>query len=217
MMQPTMTGSVSRTVRRLRALPLLLAAVALCLGLAPRLFVTPEGAPNRRAIVSAGLLGVALAPSDAQASYGSIGGEITGPFERNPKEAVIVGDLTAPETAKAIAEVKKFQKQAEDALAALEKDPQADVMSIVTPTDLGEIRLATNVINNLMDDRTAAGTQRLQRLMNEARFLFEDDAPMPVNRAGEVKPRGPQRLNRIQINLGDYVKYSKQLLEFVEQ
>eukprot|EP00930_Biecheleria_cincta_P033315 TRINITY_DN2307_c0_g2_i1.p1 TRINITY_DN2307_c0_g2~~TRINITY_DN2307_c0_g2_i1.p1 ORF type:complete len:211 (-),score=36.38 TRINITY_DN2307_c0_g2_i1:101-733(-) len=210
MMQPTVTGS-----RRVRGLPLVLVA-ALCLEL-PRLFVTPEGAPNRRTILSAGLLGVALAPSDAQASYGSIGGEITGPFERNPKEAVIVGELAAPETQKAIAEVKKFQKQAEDALAALEADPQADVMKIVTPTDLGEIRLATNVINNLMDDRTAAGTQRLQRLMNEARFLFEDDAPMPVNRAGEVKTRGPQRLNRIKINLGDYVKYSKQLLEFVEQ
>jgi len=187
------------------------------LGLAPRVFVTPEGAPNRRAILSAGLLGVALAPSDAHASFGSIGGEVTGPFERNPKEAVVVGDLTAPETVKAIADVKKFQKQAEDALAALEKDPQADVTKIVTPTDIGEIRLATNIINNVMDDRTAAGTQRLQRLMNEARFLFEDDAPMPVNRAGEAKPRGPQRLNRIQINLGDYVKYSKELLAFVEQ
>ena len=33
---------------------------------------------------------------------------------------------------------------------------------------IGELRLATNVINDIMDDRTAAATQRLQRLMNQA-------------------------------------------------
>jgi len=66
-----------------------------------------------------------------------------------------------------------------------------------------------------MDEATAAGTQRLQRLMIHNKYLMEDEIPFPVSKKGVVQKRGPARLERCQGFLKNYVKYSKELLEFV--
>merc|ERR1712039_792843 len=99
---------------------------------------------------------------------------------------------------------------------ALNDDPQAELTGIIKPLGISDLRRATNTINNLMDDSSAAGTQRLQRLMIQAKFQMEDDLPMPISKKGVVQPRGEKRLNRIEEALKSYIMYSKQLLEFVQ-
>merc|ERR1712146_14293 len=104
---------------------------------------------------------------------------------------------------------------AEQALKALEADPQADLSGLIKPLGISDLRRATNTINNLMDDSSAAGTQRLQRLMIQSKYLFEEDIPMPISKKGVVQPRGEKRLVRIKNSMEEYVKYSKELLKFI--
>merc|ERR1711972_1213064 len=108
-----------------------------------------------------------------------------------------------------------LRDEADGALAALKKDAQVDLVPMIKPLGISDLRRATNTINNLMDDSSAAGTQRLQRLMIQAKFQMEDDLPMPISKKGVVQPRGEKRLGRIEEALKNYVMYSKQLLEFI--
>jgi len=128
---------------------------------------------------------------------------------------VIVGDAAAPAAVKATEVVKRFQTQAEGALAALTNDTQADLDYIIEKFGIADLREATNTINNLMDGPSAAGTQRLQRLMIQAKYQLEDDVPFPVSRKGAVQPRGPQRASRVRECLQEYIQNSVELLKFL--
>merc|ERR1719378_1922512 len=105
-------------------------------------------------------------------------------------------------------------EQAELLQAALENNPQEDLTDAVEAFGVAELRLATNTINNLMDETTAAGTQRLQRLMINDKTLLEEEIPFPVTKKGRVQPRGVARLERIQEALRRYIKNSDNLLKF---
>ncbi|CAE7436261.1 unnamed protein product [Symbiodinium natans] len=65
-----------------------------------------------------------------------------------------------------------------------------------------------------MDDKTAAATQRWQRLMIQAKYQWEDDIPFPVTKRGVQKPRGDKRNERIMVSLKNYISGSKELLQF---
>ncbi|CAE8582651.1 unnamed protein product [Polarella glacialis] len=138
-------------------------------------------------------------------------GKPRGPFELNPK----VGDAKSADAQAARKVVAEMQTEAEEALAALKKDPQADVFLNVKPLAIARLRDATNKINNLMDEKSAAATQRWQRLMIQAKYQFEDDAPMPETKKGDVRPRGDKRLARIKEALENYLKGSREILKFV--
>merc|ERR1711879_144526 len=108
----------------------------------------------------------------------------------------------------------KLKDEAELALATLKTNPQADLAGI-NKFGIADLRDATNTINNLMDEISAAGTQRHQRLMIQAKYALEDDLPMPVSKKGVVQERGAKRLERIEDALKMYVKESSQLLEML--
>ncbi|CAE8680686.1 unnamed protein product [Polarella glacialis] len=154
-------------------------------------------------------------PASSQAAEMLFLGKPRGPFELNPKDAVIVGDAKSADAQAARKVVAEMQTEAEEALAALKKDPQADVFLNVKPLAIARLRDATNKINNLMDEKSAAATQRWQRLMIQAKYQFEDDAPMPETKKGDVRPRGDKRLARIKEALENYLKGSREILKFV--
>merc|ERR1711972_1207254 len=108
-----------------------------------------------------------------------------------------------------------LRDEAESALSTLQKDPQADLVAMIKPLGISDLRRATNTINNLMDDSSAAGTQRLQRLMIQAKYQLEDDIPMPISKKGVVQSRGEKRLARIREALQTYIENSNKLLEFI--
>merc|ERR1719343_795438 len=139
-----------------------------------------------------------------------------GPFEVDPKEVVITGDAKNPDIVKARQLLVKLQVQATDALKKLEADSQADVMDMVEPFGLAELFDATNKLNYILDDTSQAGLQRLRRLMIQAKYQFEDDAPLPVSKKGVVQPRGEKRLARIKECLNEYLKHSTRLLQYFE-
>jgi len=183
------------------------------------LFATPRQAPEltRRGIVSAGLLGSVVGMSEAsQAAEVPFLGKIPGPFEMDPKKAVIVGDPESEEAQKAKAKVIEMRKTVEKALSELEADPQADLSYVSDPTFIGDSRLAINAITDLMDEKTQGGTNRWQRLMNQAIYLWQDDTPFPENRKGEKKPRGVKRNERITKAFKDFIYDSNELLKFLE-
>ncbi|OLQ11832.1 hypothetical protein AK812_SmicGene4257 [Symbiodinium microadriaticum] len=76
----------------------------------------------------------------------------------DPKEAVVIGDAADPQ-------VKDAKAKAEQALDMIQKDPQADLSFMVKEFGIGDLRDATNVINDIMDDKTAAATQRWQKYL----------------------------------------------------
>eukprot|EP00444_Apocalathium_aciculiferum_P057836 CAMPEP_0183602176 /NCGR_PEP_ID=MMETSP0371-20130417/180813_1 /TAXON_ID=268820 /ORGANISM="Peridinium aciculiferum, Strain PAER-2" /LENGTH=221 /DNA_ID=CAMNT_0025814271 /DNA_START=64 /DNA_END=726 /DNA_ORIENTATION=- len=106
-------------------------------------------------------------------------GKVRGPFEVDPKEAIIVGDINSADSKAAKVMINKYLTSVEEARAALDKDEQADITTLLKPLAISEIRQATNSVNNLMDDASAAGVQRLQRLMIQEWYLIEDDIPFP--------------------------------------
>mmetsp|Transcript_111169 Transcript_111169/g.325179 ORF Transcript_111169/g.325179 Transcript_111169/m.325179 type:complete len:237 (-) Transcript_111169:65-775(-) len=142
-------------------------------------------------------------------------GKPPGPFERDPNEAVIVGDPNSDEAKAAKAKLIALQTEVEEALAKLAANPQEDLSGMVQQFGIADLREATNTVNNLMDETTAAGTQRLQRLMMQAKYQYEDDIPFPVSQKGVVQPRGEKRFGRIKAAMEAYVKYSKELLKFI--
>merc|ERR1719277_2304805 len=172
-------------------------------------------APRTGRLLPASLAPAAAAPCAAEAAEFPGLGKLRGPFEIDPNEAIIVGDAAAPASQKAKAVVIELQQQAEAALVLLQKDPQADLTYMIKPFGIAELRDATNTINNLMDDYSAAGIQRLQRLMIQSKYRFEEDAPFPISKKGVVQPRGEKRLERIQSCLKDYVVNSKEMLKFL--
>ncbi|CAK9112750.1 Hypothetical protein (Fragment) [Durusdinium trenchii] len=127
----------------------------------------------------------------------------------NPNDAVVIGDAKDPKILEARKKVEALQAQAEEALAKLEKDPQADLAYMIQDFGIGELRLATNAINDIMDDKTAAATQRWQRLMIQAKYQWEIDVPFPTTKKGEERPRGEKRNDRIKESLKKYLTASK--------
>eukprot|EP00415_Alexandrium_ostenfeldii_P000730 UN0730 len=142
-------------------------------------------------------------------------GKPAGPFERDPNDAVIVGNKDSDDAKAAKAKIIQLQQEAEDALAKLEKNPQEDLSGMIQKFGIADLREATNTVNNMMDETTAAGTQRLQRLMIQAKYKFEDDIPFPVSQKGAVQQRGELRVQRIKGALEEYIKESKELLKFI--
>lgn len=140
-------------------------------------------------------------------------GRPRGPFEIDAKDVVIIGDDKSEKAVTAKNVVLKFQKEAQDALDTLAKDPQADLApTLITKFGIADLRDATNTINNLVDESSAAGTQRHQRLMIQAKYALEDDLPMPVSKKGVVQGRGEKRLQRITRALDMFVNESKELM-----
>mmetsp|Transcript_56598 Transcript_56598/g.183309 ORF Transcript_56598/g.183309 Transcript_56598/m.183309 type:complete len:218 (-) Transcript_56598:240-893(-) len=181
------------------------------------LFASPEAAASRRNLVLSGALAAsALAPAaPALAAEFPLLGKVRGPFEVDPKEAIIVGDINSADSKAAKVMINRYLTSVEEARAALDKDEQSDITTLLKPLAISEIRQATNSINNLMDDASAAGVQRLQRLMIQEWYLIEDDIPFPLSKKGAVMSRGSERLKRCKGHLEGYAKASKELLEFV--
>ncbi|CAE7888598.1 unnamed protein product [Symbiodinium sp. KB8] len=156
--------------RSSRALLLLGACATMCWQAAFLSPAEPQTANSRRALLAAGSAGLLGAMSPKSASAADFFGlpHIPGPFEMDPKEAVVIGDAADPQVKDAKAKVQELQTQAEQALDMIQKDPQADLSFMVKEFGIGDLRDATNVINDIMDDKTAAATQRWQRLMIQA-------------------------------------------------
>merc|ERR1712007_99235 len=129
--------------------------------------------------------------------------------------AVIVGDETSEATVAAKKAVESLQKEAEDALEKLNNNAQEGLQYMVTQFSIADLRDATNTINNLMDGPSAAGTQRLQRLMIQAKYQLADDIAFPVSKKGAVQPRGEKRLARLKECLKEYIQDSTELLKFL--
>lgn len=202
--------------RSSRALLLLGACATMCWQAAFLSPAEPQTANSRRALLAAGSAGLLGAMSPKSASAADFFGlpHIPGPFEMDPKEAVVIGDAADPQVKDAKAKVQELQTQAEQALDMIQKDPQADLSFMVKEFGIGDLRDATNVINDIMDDKTAAATQRWQRLMMQAKYQWEDDIPFPVTKRGVQKPRGDKRNERIIQSLKNYISGSKELLQF---
>lgn len=150
-------------------------------------------------------------------SWPRAGRSVIGCCSRNvyvDNDAVVIGDAKDPKILEARKKVEALQAQAEEALAKLEKDPQADLAYMIQDFGIGELRLATNAINDIMDDKTAAATQRWQRLMIQAKYQWEIDVPFPTTKKGEERPRGEKRNDRIKESLKKYLTASKELLKF---
>mmetsp|Transcript_68630 Transcript_68630/g.149365 ORF Transcript_68630/g.149365 Transcript_68630/m.149365 type:complete len:223 (-) Transcript_68630:142-810(-) len=174
---------------------------------------------DRRTLLSGAVLGAAasavVAPESSLAAEFPGLGKTRGAFEIDGKDAVVVGDAGSDAAKKAKAKVIELQEESEDALKRLEANPQEDLSYMLRNFVIADLRDATNVINNLMDDSSAGGTQRLQRLMINAKYRLADDAPFPVTKKGAVQARGPNRLERVKAALTEYVKASKSLLAFL--
>mmetsp|Transcript_23783 Transcript_23783/g.56249 ORF Transcript_23783/g.56249 Transcript_23783/m.56249 type:complete len:239 (-) Transcript_23783:91-807(-) len=176
-----------------------------------------EDSLSRRDLLTWSAFGAALsgAASPTWAAEFPGLGKPPGPFERDPNEAVIVGDANSAEAKAAKAKIIELQTEVEEALAKLEANPQEDLSGMVKQFGIADLREATNTVNNLMDETTAAGTQRLQRLMMQTKYQYEDDIPFPVSQKGVVQSRGEKRAQRIRSAMKAYIKYSNELLKFI--
>lgn len=155
------------------------------------------------------------APMAAQAAEIPFLGKTKGPFEIDPKDVMIIGNVDDPKIVQSKKEVETMQANVEGALVKLRADKQADLMYLVEPFGIADLREATTAINNIMDPPSAAGVQRLQRLMIQCRYAFEDDIPFPSSKKGVVQPRGEKRAERIEKFLSSYIGYSTELLKFL--
>eukprot|EP00444_Apocalathium_aciculiferum_P033622 CAMPEP_0183484812 /NCGR_PEP_ID=MMETSP0370-20130417/179111_1 /TAXON_ID=268820 /ORGANISM="Peridinium aciculiferum, Strain PAER-2" /LENGTH=282 /DNA_ID=CAMNT_0025678105 /DNA_START=71 /DNA_END=916 /DNA_ORIENTATION=- len=163
---PTTMAPVAAPLKRSRAvLPLAVlgaSAVLTLRALSPGLlFASPEAAASRRnVLLSAALAAAAVAPAaPAVAAEFPLLGKVRGPFEVDPKEAIIVGDINSADSKAAKVMINRYLTSVEEARAALDKDEQSDITTLLKPLAISEIRQATNSINNLMDDASAAGVQ----------------------------------------------------------
>jgi len=167
----------------------------------------------------ASALGVVAVASPAVPVHaiGGLFGESPGPFERDPKDAVLVEDPNTPEAKEAKLVVEDYKKQNDKALAMLKADQQADIDFLLANkvADLAILRKACGTLDKLMDDRTANGTRLLGRQMTQARYLILDEAEFPRNRKGEQVGRGPARRERLIANLESFSEKSGKLLQFV--
>lgn len=208
-----MTGRRSSSVVLGSALA---AAVAFC-GLKASFSLLPgQDAAGRRQFLanSAAVAGLTLAADPSVAAELPFLGRQRGPFEMDPKEAVLIADSQSEKMQKARQKVQALQDEAVDALAKLSKDDQTDLGYMFNQFGIADLREATNLINNIMDSQSAAGTQRLQRLMIQDKYRFEDDLPFPTDKFGKQLPRGPKRAERMRNALTDYIDNSKELLKF---
>lgn len=159
------------------------------------------------------MLGSSMA-SPANAIFNPFGSG-SGFFDVEKKEAVMVGDPNGKDAKEALEKLKSLTEEAKGAIAALDKDAQADLTYMVTPTSRGEIREATKTLMLLFDEKSALNVGRIQRDMIQTRTFLDDDMPMPLNRKGVVQPRGPERFKRIHSSLEHFVKIAEELQNFV--
>eukprot|EP00929_Paragymnodinium_shiwhaense_P078493 TRINITY_DN406_c0_g5_i1.p1 TRINITY_DN406_c0_g5~~TRINITY_DN406_c0_g5_i1.p1 ORF type:complete len:217 (-),score=78.09 TRINITY_DN406_c0_g5_i1:179-829(-) len=215
MMSPAMSGDRRRRSSSLLLGGALAAALATYSGLNVAFSMGGNAAGRREFLASsAAAAGLTAATAPSLAAELPFLGRQRGPFEMDPKEAVIVADSTTENIKAARKKVQDLQDQAEDALAKLEKDEQTDLAYMFDQFGIADLREATNQINNLMDSQSAAGTQRLQRLMIQDKYRFEDDLPFPTDKTGKPLARGPKRAQRMKNALVDYINNSKELLKF---
>jgi len=173
---------------------------------------------ERRQVLASALGVVAVAaPAVPVHAIGGIFGESPGPFERDPKDAVLVEDPNTPEAKEAKQVVQDYKKQNDKALSLLKADQQANIDFLLANkvADLAILRKACGTIDKLMDDRTANGTRLLGRQMTQARYLILDEAEFPLNRKGEPVGRGPARRERLIANMEAFSEKSGKLLAFV--
>lgn len=193
-------------------------AVAASVGRRSRVACAAAGDIDRRQLLSSAFGVVAVAAPVAPVSaVGGLFGETPGPFERDPKDAVLVEDPNTPEAKEAKLVIQDYKKQNDKALAMLKADQQADLSFLLANkvADLAILRKACVTIDKLMDDRTANGTRLLARQMTQARFLILDEADFPLNRKGEPVGRGPARTERLIANMENFSQKAERLLQFV--
>jgi len=139
-----------------------------------------------------------------------------GNFERDPNEKLFVGDNESPAAVKAKTLVETMQVQAQEVMDKMKQDPQTDLTSYIGDARIGQFRLATNLLDELLDDSSAAGVQRLQRLMIGKLYIQNEEGPFPISKKGVVQPRGPVKADRFIKASEEFVNYSKQYLKFFE-
>lgn len=135
-------------------------------------------------------------------------------MERDPNEKLIVGDVDAKESVKAKEFVAKLTTEVETIQTKLKEDGQADLEGYVSQKKIADFRTASNLLDELLDDSSAAGVQRLQRLMINELYVMNEDMPFPVSRKGKQQPRGPIKKGRVIVATENFLKYSKQYFEF---
>eukprot|EP00933_Yihiella_yeosuensis_P032684 TRINITY_DN2630_c0_g1_i1.p1 TRINITY_DN2630_c0_g1~~TRINITY_DN2630_c0_g1_i1.p1 ORF type:complete len:230 (+),score=50.05 TRINITY_DN2630_c0_g1_i1:80-769(+) len=177
---------------------------------------TPTEIQSRRSLLSGAMFGTLAAAPAANAApflFGLM--DVPGPFELDPKKGVIVGDPKSEKILKAQKLVQGLIAEAKGMKESLANDDQYDVMPKIQALGIAEFRLATNDINNIMDEKTAPAIQRWQRLLIQAKYNFEDEAPFPKTRDGKVKPRGPERLKRMNKLLDQIIFDGEEMLKFL--
>eukprot|EP00403_Amphidinium_massartii_P042296 CAMPEP_0178434568 /NCGR_PEP_ID=MMETSP0689_2-20121128/33489_1 /TAXON_ID=160604 /ORGANISM="Amphidinium massartii, Strain CS-259" /LENGTH=273 /DNA_ID=CAMNT_0020056633 /DNA_START=236 /DNA_END=1057 /DNA_ORIENTATION=- len=199
------------------------AAVAVAAAKSRRRSSVPRSAENsqdidRRQLLSAafGVAAVA-APSVPAHAVAGLFGDIPGPFERDPKDAVLVEDPNTPEAKEAKQLIQEYKQQNDKALAMLRADQQADLDFLLANkvADIAILRRACINIDKLMDDRTANGTRLLGRLMTQSRYRILEEAEFPLNRKGQQVGRGPARAERLIANMETFSEKSGKLLQFL--
>ena len=178
-------------------------------------FVTQPQDTSRRMIATGALISAMGGPLAAQAAQFPLIGKDRGPFEVDPKDAVIVEDIETPRIKDARVVIKRQNTLFKEALEKINSDPQADLTYIIEKLGISDIRWATNGVADVLDNPSMLGVYRLQRLMIQNQYMFDDDIPMPTNKKGKVFPRGPARVVRIKKCLTDYAKWSDELLQFL--
>jgi len=205
-------------VRCGKAVIMILAAVLLFLLQGDRqeaAYLSPPQDMSRRMIATGALMSVIGAPLAAQAAQFPLIGKDRGPFEVDPKDAVIVEDIDTPRIKDARIVIKRQNKLFKEALEKITADPQADLTYIIEKLGISDIRWAVNGVADVLDNPSMLGVYRLQRLMIQNQYMFDDDIPMPTNKKGKVFPRGPKRVERVRKCLTDYAKWSDELLQFL--
>mmetsp|Transcript_25099 Transcript_25099/g.58262 ORF Transcript_25099/g.58262 Transcript_25099/m.58262 type:complete len:270 (-) Transcript_25099:254-1063(-) len=196
------------------------AAVAVAASKSRRRSSVQRSAENmdRRQLLSAAFGVVAVAaPSVPANAVAGLFGDIPGPFERDPKDAVLVEDPNTPEAKEAKQLIEEYKAQNDKALAMLRADQQADLDFLLANkvADIAILRRACINIDKLMDDRTANGTRLLGRLMTQSRYRILEEAEFPLNRKGQQVGRGPARAERLIANMETFSEKSGKLLEFL--
>merc|ERR1719468_802960 len=95
-------------------------------------------------LLASGMVATAMPVQSALAAEVFGLGPQKGPFEREAKDAVIVGDAKSKEALEAKETIVKLQDEAKAALKSLEEDPQTDLQGMVKRFGISELRQATN-------------------------------------------------------------------------
>jgi len=203
---------------------LLLGAAAAVMMAAQTGFLEASSRRSMLAAGAAGLLGAPLAAHSMTMSFPGLDEPYLGTFEMDVKDAKLdpTKNKNDAKVQEAVGNVTRFRDEAQKALDSLSANGQADISFFkgVTPKGLNriaEIRIATNKILYMFDDRTQAAIERMQRLMIDDKDWFDEDYEMPTNKKGEVFERGAGRTDRLKTVLTSYVKFSNDILLFLDK